>query len=121
MRIGSEVWVRSYLRRCSAAGIPAAIVHHGDDRAGAIFLKINHLDGRAQLFVPAPAGLAEMEDDRRFVAHADGIASPETDIDAYLARQVDFDTDLWVIEIEDRQGRHLLDDEIVRPQARGST
>ena len=121
MRISSEVWVKSYLRRCSAAGIPAAIVHHGDDRAGAIFLKINRLDGRAQLFMPAPAGLAGMEDDRRFVAHADGITSMESDIDGYLARQADFDTDLWVIEIEDRQGRHLLDDEIIPPKAPGST
>ncbi len=121
MRISSEVWVRSYLRRCSAAGIPAAIVHHGDDRAGAIFLKVNRLDGRAQLFVPAPAGLAGLEDDRRFVAHADGGAAPEPDVDAYLTRQADFDTDLWVIEIEDREGRHLLDDEVIPAKPPGNT
>ena len=113
MRISSEVWVRSYLRRCSSAGIPAAVVRHGDDRAGAIFLKVNRLDGRAQLFVPAPAGLAPAEGDRRFIAHVDSEAVAETEVDAYLGRQAAFDSDLWVVEIEDRQGRHLLDDEIM--------
>jgi hypothetical protein len=34
---------------------------------------------------------------------------PEGEIDAALARERGRDPDLWVIEVEDRQGRHLLD------------
>jgi hypothetical protein len=113
MRISAEVWVRSYLRRCSAAGIPAVIARHGDDRAGAIFLKVNHLDGRVQLFAPAPAGLDVARGERRFVPCFDLGPVPEQEADAYFGRQADFDGDLWLIEIEDRQGRHLLDDEIM--------
>ena len=30
-------------------------------------------------------------------------------MDAALGRQRRFDPDLWVIEVEDRAGRHLLD------------
>ena len=34
---------------------------------------------------------------------------PEAEVDAALGRQRRFDPDLWVIEVEDRAGRHLLD------------
>jgi hypothetical protein len=119
MRVTSEVWVRSYLRRCAAAGIPAAVVRHGDDKAGAIYLKVNRLDGRAQLFMPAPAGFAAPAGDRRFVAHVGDAGVPEPEIDAYLGRQISFDSDLWVVEIEDRQGRHLLEDLIMRKDLPG--
>ena len=110
MRLTSETWVKAYIRRCAASGLPAMVVRHGDDRAGAIFLKISRLDGTARLFGPAPAGLSASADDRQWTAHLDDTATTEADIDAYLARQVAFDSDLWVIEIEDRAGRHFLDD-----------
>ena len=29
---------------------------------------------------------------------------PEVDADTYLQRQLDFDPDLWILEIEDRDG-----------------
>jgi len=32
-------------------------------------------------------------------------------VDAAIAKQRSFDPDLWVIEVEDREGRHLLDEE----------
>ncbi|QHD69516.1 DUF1491 family protein [Sphingobium yanoikuyae] len=34
---------------------------------------------------------------------------PERDIDAITTREAGFDPDLWVIEIESRDGRTLLD------------
>jgi hypothetical protein len=111
MRLKTELWVKAYLRTCAAAGLPAVVVHHGDDDAGAIFIKIARLDGTARLFGPAPASLdAEpIGTDRRFTPHLDGDGVTEADIEAYLARQLDFDRDLWVVEVEDRQGRHCLD------------
>jgi hypothetical protein len=33
----------------------------------------------------------------------------EQEVDGAIARQRGFDPDLWVIEVEDRAGRHLLD------------
>ncbi|MGH6816217.1 MAG: DUF1491 family protein, partial [Hyphomicrobiaceae bacterium] len=50
MRLKSVIWVKAYLRRCAAAGVPVAVVHHGDDDAGAIYIKLNTCDGRAALF-----------------------------------------------------------------------
>lgn len=110
MRLKSEMWVKAYLRRCNAAGASAMVVRHGDDDAGAIFIKIATLDGHAALYGPAPAGFDEGQIDRQWTLHRDPAKSSEADVDAYLARQYEFDADLWVIEIEDRQGRHFLDD-----------
>ena len=38
------------------------------------------------------------------------ISGDEFDLDRAIARQRGFDQDLWVIEVEDRRGRHLLDE-----------
>ncbi|MCC5976389.1 MAG: DUF1491 family protein, partial [Rubellimicrobium sp.] len=43
---------------------------------------------------------------RAWVMLAEG---PEAEVDASITRQAGFDPDLWVIEVEDRTGRHLLD------------
>jgi hypothetical protein len=109
MRLKSEVWVKAFVRRCNASGAFAAVVRHGDDDAGAIFIKINRLDGTAGLYGPAPAGFGGDGEDRSWSAHIDRADARERDVDAYLARQAEFDSDLWIIEVEDRAGRHFLE------------
>jgi hypothetical protein len=113
MRIKSEIWVRAYLRRCQAEGVPVAIVRRGDEAAGAIFICIDRLDGTVRLYGPAPAGLIESETERRWVSCFGGSGASAEKADNYLARQREFDPDLWIIEIEDRAGRHFLGDDAV--------
>jgi len=110
VRLKSEIWVQAYIRRCDLEGASAMLVRRGDSDAGAIFIKVNRLDGTAVLFAPAPAGLDGHEHGRRWMACFDGAPVPEADADAYVAHQRAFDADLWVIEVEDREGRHYLDD-----------
>jgi len=109
MRLKSEIWVRAYLKRCRAEGADALLARHGDDDAGAIYIKVSRLDGTAILFGPAPAGLDETREDRRWEALKSG-PSAEADVDAFLERQVSFDADVWIVVVEDRAGRHFLDD-----------
>ena len=109
MRLKSEVWVKAFLGACAVAGATAVVLRHGDDDAGAIFVKINCLDGSARLFGPAPAGIDPGVQDRQWIAHLDAPGTREAEIDAHLDRQAEFDPDLWVIEVEDREGRHHLD------------
>ena len=109
MRLKTEIWVKAYVRRCASAGAPAMVVRHGDDDAGAIYIKIAHLNGHAALYGPAPAGFDEGQTDRRWTLHLDAAKATDADVEAYLARQAAFDPDLWVVEVEDRQGRHFLD------------
>ncbi len=104
-RLKSSLWVAAYRRRLELLGIPATVAAHGDDDAGAVLVKLATLDGRARAFHRSwdPATGA-----RTWAALADG-AEPE--VDAAIARQRRFDPDLWVIEVEDREGRHLLDED----------
>ncbi len=115
MRLKAEIWIKAYLRTCASSGAPAVVVRHGDDDAGAIFIKVCRLDGTARLFGPAPAGFDEGQFERQWAPHMDKPGTSEADIDAYLARQIEFDPDIWLIEIEDRQGRHFLDSWLAPP------
>ncbi len=103
-RLTSDFWVGAYLRRLDMHNIPAFVTAKGDATAGAVLVKLNTLDGKAAAYQRS----FDIEGDRIWVTLAEG---PEAEVDAALARQRDFDPDLWVIEVEDRQGRHLLDED----------
>ena len=102
-RLTARFWVDAYLSRLRLADIPAFVVAHGDDTGGAVLVKLNTLDGRARLW---QRSFDLMTGARVWVVLADG---DEAGVDAAIARQRGFDPDVWVIEVEDREGRHLLD------------
>lgn len=111
MRLKSGIWVRAYLRRCQAENVPAVVVRRGDESAGAIFICVDRLDGTVGLYGPAPAGLSGSETERRWVSCFGARIASSGEAATYLSRQSEFDSDLWVIEIEDRAGRHFLGEE----------
>ncbi|MGI9368709.1 MAG: DUF1491 family protein [Ruegeria sp.] len=104
-RLTAEFWVHAYLARLRFQEIPAFVVAHGDDTAGAVLVKLNTLDGQAVAF---QRSFDLMSGDRKWVELSSGA---EMDVDDAIARQRKFDPDVWVIEVEDRQGRHLLDEQ----------
>lgn len=104
-RLASGLWVHAYLRRLALANIPAFVTAHGDDTAGAVLVKLNTLNGQATALMrqyDLTTGVRVWQQ----LAH--GV---EEDVDTSIAKQRDFDRDLWVIEVEDRAGRHLLDED----------
>ena len=102
-RLTADFWVRAYLARLQQAGIPAFVTAKGDATAGAVLVKVARLDGRACAY---HRSFDLMADSRVWVVLCEG---DEPDVDAAIARQRIFDPDLWVIEVEDRQGRSLLE------------
>lgn len=108
-RLRSDFWVSAHLRRLDVEGIPAVQRRRGSPEAGAIFVKIDRLDGTADLYGPAPQALiaADAPGQRRFQAILTGAGAAE--VETRIAKEVRFDGDLWIIEIDDRQGRHGLD------------
>ena len=110
MRLKSNIWVAAYIRRCQAENIFAVVRRHGADDAGAIFVKLALLDGRALLFTPAPQTAYDESrpSERAFVATA---AEPQAEqvVEDRLGKEVRFDPDVWIVEIEDRAGRHFLE------------
>lgn len=96
------------VRRAAIGGAAAYVVRRGDSERGALYLKVATLDGKARLWGPAPASLDAATAEGDLSAHLDPQGVPERDADAYLARQCEYDGDLWIVEIEDRAGRSFL-------------
>ena len=114
MRLKSEIWVKAYIRRCQSEGAAAMLARRGDTDAGAIYIKVIRGDGTALLFGPAPAGLDDADEHRCWEPLLSGIPGTEADADTYLKRQVSFDSDIWIIAVEDREGRHFLEEWLAR-------
>ncbi len=104
MRLTAEIWVSAYLKRLSLLNIPAFIVAKGDATAGAVLVKVSTLDGQAACY---QRSFDLMTGERRWVVLSEG---EDAKVEASITAQRGFDPDLWVIELEDRDGRHLLDD-----------
>ena len=101
----ADIWVGAYLTRLRLLAIPAFVTAKGDATAGTVLVKMNTLDGQAAAY---QRSFDLRTGARAWVVLAEGA---EADVDAALARQRGFDPDLWVIEVEDRAGRHLLGEE----------
>jgi hypothetical protein len=108
MRLKSAIWVAAYVRRCHGEGAYAVVRRRGAEEAGAIFVKLDRLDGTAALFTPAAQALFGEESGERIFEPAQGTAD-SADIEARLTREIRFDPDLWIVEVEDKAGRHFLD------------
>ncbi len=110
MRLRSDIWVSAYLRRCGVEGVTAVLRRRGAAEAGAIFVKVDRLDGSATLYGAAPAADDLPQGVDRFFARQHAPETlPSPDVEARLARQRNFDPDLWIIEVEDRGGRSFLE------------
>ncbi len=103
VRITAAFWVSAYRKRLDQIGIPCFVVRRGDETAGAIFIKVCRMDGTATVFQKSFDALTGQQ---IWTVLVDDI---ETVCDAALDRQKRFDPDLWILEIEDKQGRHLLE------------
>ena len=114
MRLRSDIWVSAFLRRCASEGIVAVQRRRGAAEAGAIFILIDRLDESCALYGPAPqsevpdADAAQGVERRWSRAHKPGWITPH-EAEARLAKETRFDADLWIVEVEDRQGRALFD------------
>ncbi|GAB4068583.1 DUF1491 family protein [Ancylobacter sonchi] len=109
MRLKSAIWVSALIRRANGAGAFAAVRRRGAEEAGAVFVKVASLDGKAALYGPAPPSLDDEDrPERRFVVlvQAD---RPEAEAEERMGKEIRFDPDLWFVELEDREGRSFLD------------
>jgi hypothetical protein len=104
-RLATGIWVSAYLTRLRLASIPAYVTAKGDATAGAVIVKLALLNGQARAY---ERGFDLASGARLWRVLSEG---EEAAVDALITRQRSRDRDLWVIEIEDREGRSLLDEE----------
>jgi hypothetical protein len=108
-RLSTELWVQAHLRRCAAEGLFAAVLRKGDVWGGAVIVKLNLLDGTFKVL----SQTRDLDGRVAWLAVQQGALLAEADATAYIDRQVKRDPDLWVIEIEDRQGRNPFEGKII--------
>jgi hypothetical protein len=107
-RLRSDLFVAAYLRRCAVEGVVAVLRRRGAAEAGAIYIKLDRLDGTASLYAPAPPALEEESaTDRRFECVMQQVEP--LNVEERMKREIRFDPDLWFVEVEDRAGRVFLD------------
>ncbi|HET8728638.1 MAG TPA: DUF1491 family protein [Alphaproteobacteria bacterium] len=101
-RLPTDLWVRAHIRRCIADGVPATVAHKGDPHGGTLMLKLNQLEKGCRIL----SQVRDLDGRLAWLPAAKGAFMTEAEADAAIARAVGRDPDLWVIEIEDRNGRH---------------
>lgn len=103
MLLSTDIWAGALIRRAELGGAYATVIRKGDPRAGAVLVKVvDRRAGVARLYSEATRGDGE----RVWMQPVN--SQNETDLDAYVERAVRVDPDLWIVEIEDAQGRHFL-------------
>jgi hypothetical protein len=107
IRLKSELYVQALLRQVQGALAAAYVAKRGDADAGVIFIRVNRLDGTGGVL-----SLFTNLDGERLARVVLAPGTPEPDIDARLTREISRDPDIWVIDIEDAQGRHFLEEKI---------
>ncbi|WP_428029233.1 DUF1491 family protein [Ancylobacter sp.] len=111
MRLKSAIFVSALVRRANGAGAFAAVRRRGAEDAGAVFVKVATQDGKAALYGPALPSLdgAPADDGTRLFTEIVPAGAPESEAEERMARETRYDSDLWLVEIEDRAGRCFLD------------
>ena len=107
-RLKAGIFVRAVIRRAEVAGAAAFVVRKGSEEAGAIILKIARLDGTSMVLSQARRGEGELVWVKPL-----GDSADETRAKQFFEKQIRFDPDLWIVEIEDREGRTFVDEPVV--------
>lgn len=100
MRLRSDLFVSALTRRVFQGGGYAAVEIKGAESAGAIYIRQRFRDGLETLYAPAPQMMFDEDeaDERLFERRFEKVEAGE--IDAFIAREGRFDSDLWLVELE---------------------
>jgi hypothetical protein len=107
-RLKAGLFVRALIRRAEVAGAQAYVVRKGVEESGAILLKVSKLDGTSMVLSQARRGEGELVWVKPL-----GDAVDDAATSAWFEKQIKFDPDIWIVEIEDREGRAFVDEPVV--------
>ena len=108
-RLPTNLWVKAHVRLCDVNCIPISVVRRGDPHSGTVIIKLNQLEKGCLVMSQASNIFGQIG----WFKALDGILMSDIEANNYIARQIDRDPDLWVIEIEDSQGRNWVDGDLI--------
>jgi len=108
VRLRADIFIAALIRRAQVEGAYATLRRRGAPEAGAIFVRLDRLDGTSALFGPAPQSEINEDGDRLFQRMHKDEWIDNLAVEDKLRREMDFDPDLWIVDIEDRKGRDFL-------------
>ena len=109
MAVKTAIWVAAHLRRCFGQGLTGVIARRGAEEAGSVLVRVILRDGSIRLFGPAPGPAFDEAGRRRFRLKLTATLDEASVVDAMIARELRFDPDLWVVDIDDPAGSGFLD------------
>ena len=101
----SETIINAGIRKAEKNLTSAYVIKRGDEQAGAIFVKIDTLDGFSKLF--SRNIKYDLNNDKEIIEFADLYPQKRIttqEIDKRISREIEIDRDCWVVEIEDKNG-----------------
>jgi hypothetical protein len=108
-RLPTDLMINAYIRIAAREGVPITVRRRGDNSSGTIILKIALLNGTARVLTQV-----RYDDELVWNPVSRTDPMPEADADKYLDRQAEIDPDSWLMEIEDKQGRHWFPGRVVK-------
>ena len=108
-RIPTDLWVKAHIRRCSVEGVPAVVARRGERTGGMVLLKLNQLEAGVRVLTQS----RDLDGKLGWLAALGGALVPEADAEAYISRAVQRDPDLWVVEIEHKEGWHPFEGKVL--------
>jgi len=105
-RLKTHIRVSAILRRAQASGAFAAVLRRGDPDAGALWRQGVSLTRYTEQM--AVSGAREWYQDGPF---------DEAEMTLRTNKAVDRDPDIWLVEVEDAQGRAFLDGETAKQES----
>ena len=108
-RLPTELWVKAHVRRCLSEGVPATVARRGEKMGGLVLLKLNQLGDGCRVL----SQTRDLEGRLAWLPALGGVLVVESAADGYIQRSVQRDPDLWVIEIEHRDGWHPFEGKLL--------
>ncbi len=108
-RLKSEIWAKALVRRWQAQFVPVMVCNRGDSDAGAILVKVNRFKEGCRVY----SQTRTTEGDRAWLSATGAAPVDERAADDYIQRQMRYDPDVWVLEVEDQAGIFSFDDPVI--------
>lgn len=105
----AEIWIKAQIRLCDLAFLPAVVTRRGDSDAGSILIKLIRLEAGSEVLTQ----VRDTDGQRAWMRGLGDKLGTEQEADAYIEKQIKYDPDLWVLEIEDPHIRYKIDGKII--------